>query len=128
MNRPRAYTIAAILMVVYSLIGALDSFSTLSAGAAVAAANAESGPPYALAVVSFIASILGFVSAYGVWRVQKWGVILTLVLSALNILTSLPAVMFAPDMGLRVVGAMGVIWAGVIIVLLLRPAGKPVTV
>ena len=33
MSRPRADTIAAILMVLYSLIGAIDAFSTLAQGA-----------------------------------------------------------------------------------------------
>ena len=124
MNRPRTYTIAAVLMVLYTLIGLPDTITSLSAGAAVAAAN-PNGPPYFITVINFILAILGFVSVYGVWRVQKWGVVLAIVVSALNVLTSLPAILFAAILPLRIIGAVSVIWAGAIIVLLLRPTKKP---
>ena len=120
MNRPRSYTIAAVLMVLYCLIGVLFELPNLARGAAGAAPAGE-GPPFVLTVLNFTIAVLGFVSAYGVWRVQKWGVVLTIVLSVFAILTGLPATAFAPQLALRLIGGLGIAWSAAIIVLLLRP-------
>ena len=120
MNRPRSYTLAAVLMVLYCLIGVLFELPNLARGA-VGAAPAGEGPPFALTVINFTIAVLGFVSAYGVWRVQKWGVVLTVVLCVLAILTGLPAIAFAPQLALRLIGGLGIAWSAAIIVLLLRP-------
>jgi len=59
---------------------------------------------------------------------QKWAVVLTIVLAAISILASLPAVLFAPGM-LKLGGLVGVVWAAAIIALLLwpQPKARPVT-
>lgn len=117
MSRPRTYTIAAILMLAYSLIGALDAIPTLALGAPAPSADA---PPFALTVLSFTLVVLGIVATYGVWRMQKWGVVLMIAVAALSIVTALPAIIFAP-LPMRFVGGLGVVWSAAIIVLLLRP-------
>jgi uncharacterized membrane protein (DUF2068 family) len=118
MSRPQSYTIAAILMLLSSLVGITRSIPALTPGAAVPSADT---PPIALTVLSFTLGVLGIVTAYGVWRMQKWGVILAIVVAALGILTFLPTIMFASP-PLRLVAVLGVVWSSVIVVLLLRPA------
>lgn len=120
MLRPRAYTIAIVLMVLYSLLNFAGELPNLMRGA-VDAPNVE---PFALVLVNFVTAVLGLVSAYGVWRMEKWGVMLMLVVAAIDILASLPAVLFAPEAPLRLMAGLGVVWCAVIIVLLLRPSSK----
>jgi hypothetical protein len=123
MNRPKTYTIAAILMLLYSLINIISEIPPLALGAPDPGADA---PPFAVTVLSFALAILGVVAAYGVWRMQKWGVVLTIVVAALGILTSLPAIIFAP-VPMRFLAGLGVVWSAAIIVLLLRPAPTTAT-
>lgn len=121
MSRTRSYTFAAILMLLYCLITVVSSLPTLALGAPNPPADA---PPFAQTVLEFALAIVGIVGAYGVWRMQKWGVVLTIVVAALGILDSLPAVVFAPP-PMRVMGGLGVVWSAVIIALLLRRAPRP---
>ncbi|MBC8077179.1 MAG: hypothetical protein H7Y32_13970 [Chloroflexales bacterium] len=124
MSRPRSYTIAAVLIVLFSLIGLFFELPNLIRGPGEIAPG-EEGPPIFLTIVNFTLAILGFVSAYGVWQVQKWGVVLAIGVAALSILSGIPAIIFAPFLALRVIGVVGVIWSAAIIVLLLRPRPAP---
>ena len=67
---------------------------------------------------------MGLISAYGVWRNQKWGVILTIILSVLNGLPTLPGVVFAPTVGTKLLAATATIISIIIIALLLWPKPK----
>ncbi len=125
MTRPKTYTIAAVLMVLFSLIGLLSELPSLVLGAAASEQQfGGEGPPYVLTLLNFALAVLGFVSSYGVWRMQKWGVILTLVIAALSIVPSLLAILFAPPLALKLAAALGAAWAVAIIVLLLWPQPK----
>lgn len=107
-------------MVVYCLIAAVDAISSLAQGALDPSADTA---PFPLVVLNFALAVLGIVSAFGVWRVQKWGVILMITVAALGVLTALPAVLFAPLPG-RLLGTLGIVWSAAIIILLLRPAPR----
>lgn len=120
MSRPRSYTIAVALLALYCLISLLIELPNLAGGAAPVA----EGPPFALTVLNFTLAILGLVAAYGAWRVQKWGVVLAIVVAALGILTALPAILFAP-LPAQLFAGLGVVWSAAIIVLLLRPTPQP---
>lgn len=124
MTRPRNFTIAAVLMFVYSLIGMGLEVPNLMLGTG-ASSQFESGggPPFALVLINFAVGAMGLVAAYGVWQMQKWGVVLTLVLSALSILTTLPAILFAPG-PYKILGVISLIWSIAIIALLLRAPSK----
>lgn len=120
MSRPRSYTIAIALLALYCLLGLLFEVPNLARGAA----PVQGAPPFALTIINFTTAILGLVAAYGAWRMQKWGVVLAIVVAALGILTSLPAILLA-SLPLRLLGGLGVVWSAAIIVLLLRPAPQP---
>ena len=125
MTRPKTYTIAAVLMVLYSLIGMLFELPNLVQGATASEQQfGGEGPPFVLTVLSFAVAVLGFVSSYGVWRMQKWGVVLTLVLVVLSIVPNLLSILFAPPLALKLFGGLGVVWGIAIIVLLLWPQPK----
>jgi len=126
MNRPRSHTIAAVLIVLYSLISLMFELPNLMQGPGELAPGVE-GPPVFLTIINFTLLILGLVSAYGVWQGQKWGVLLAIIIAALSALSGIPAILFAPFLALRLSGVLGVIWSAAIIVLLLRPRPNPIT-
>jgi hypothetical protein len=119
MHRPKTYTIAAILQLLISLFAIVLTIPELAQGSSAAEA-----PPYFVVLLAFAAGILGLVSAYGVWQNQKWGVILTIVLRALDGLAALPGILFAPTSLLWISAIVGVIVSALIIVLLLWPKPK----
>jgi len=120
MNRPKTYTIAAILQLLFSAYGVVASIPFLAQGATVFNQTAA-GPPYIVIVIGTLAGAMGVISAYGVWRNQKWGIILTLILSVINGLSALPGILLAPTVGVKLLAAMGVVLAIIISALLLWP-------
>ncbi|MFN8538752.1 MAG: hypothetical protein U0232_14900 [Thermomicrobiales bacterium] len=122
MKRPRTYTIAAVVLAIYCAISLVFQISSLALGAG---ADAAGGPPFFVVVINFALAILGCVAVYGVWRVQKWAVVLAIAVGAMLILTSeLPGMIFAPDLGLRLSSMVGLVLLATTIVLLLRPVGN----
>jgi uncharacterized membrane protein (DUF2068 family) len=123
MTRPRTFSIAAVLMLIYSLIAIAFEIPNLMLGMGAQTQYNGDGPPFVLVLVNVVAGAMGIVAAFGVWRMQKWAVVLTIVLASIGILTSLPAMLFAPGM-LKLGGAGGAAMAIVIIALLLWPQPK----
>ena len=119
MNRPKTYTVAAILQLLISLFAVVFALPLVFQGA-VAVEQAGEMPPYFVIVLAFSLGLLGIVSAYGVWRNQKWGVILTIVLRAVDTLSALPG-LTVPSLELKIMASVGVATSVVIIVLLLWP-------
>ena len=89
MNRPRTYTIAAVLQFLLSVYEVVTSLPLLARGASDLD-QAPDTPPYVIIALGLTAAVLGLVSAYGVWRNQKWGVVLTIILRAVDGLAALP--------------------------------------
>ena len=123
MNRPRTYTIAAVLQFLLSVYAVVTALPLLARGASDLDQAADA-PPYFIIVLGFTAAVLGIVSAYGVWRNQKWGVVLTIILRAVDGLAALPGLLFAPTLGWQIAAAVGVLSSVVIIGLLLWPKPK----
>ncbi len=126
MNRPQTYTIAAIIQFVVSLIVVGQALTSLPQGAA--ALNNGEGPGYFFIVLGLILGLAGLFSAFGVWKSQKWGVILTIVIRAIDGLTALPGIIFAPTLVTKMPAALGVLIAVVVIALLLWPKPKVTSV
>ncbi len=118
MNRPANYTIAAILALLFSLSRVVTAIPPLFQGPA-AVEQAGTNPPSVLFVIGFGIGLLGLVAAYGVWRMQKWGVVLTILLRAVDGLTSVPGVLGAPTVQLKIASSFSTLISIVIIVLLL---------
>lgn len=123
MTRTRNFTIAAVLQVLMSLVGILISIPILTAGQA-ATDQAGATPPFEIMLLGFGAAVLGLVSAYGVWRVQKWGVILTVVLRVIDALSAAPGLLFAPTMTWRLMAIIGIALSILVIALVLWPQPK----
>jgi hypothetical protein len=123
MNRPKTYTAAAIVQLLLSALNGIASIPFLMRGAAT-----PDAPPFFVELVLFATAMLGFISAYGIWRNQRWGVLVTIILCILTGLANLPGLLFAPSLVGKLATAASLIPAIVIIALLLWPKPKPISV
>jgi uncharacterized membrane protein (DUF2068 family) len=119
MARSRNYTIAAVLAGLLSLANTIVALALLPQGSDKVN-NSSDQPPYAVILVEVVIGLVGLVAAYGVFRSQRWAVILTLVLMVINVLISLPGIAFGPTTFDKVSSAVGLVVAAAAIFVLLR--------
>jgi hypothetical protein len=119
MSRSRNYTIAAVLAGLLSLANTIIALALLPQGSAKINHSSDQ-PPYAVILIEVIVGLIGIVAAYGVFRTQRWGVILTLVLMVINVLISLPGIPFGPTTFDKVSSAVALLLSGAAIYFLLR--------
>ena len=108
-QRPVALSIAAVIC----LVSSLAAFSTLA-----------SPIPRPVAFASVGAAVLGLAGAYGVWRLNRWGAVLSVIFLAVNALLAAPGIAFAPDLGLHVFAAAIVLFDLIAIALLVIPGSR----
>lgn len=118
MHRSRTYTVAAVLHLLISAYGIVGAFPYIARGIDNINQSADA-PPYLVIILGFVASVVGMVSAYGVWRSYRWGVILTIMLRTVDGIAALPGVLFAPTTFLWVASIVNVVVSATIIILLL---------
>jgi hypothetical protein len=118
-SRSRNYVIAAVLAGLLSLANAIVALAVLPQGANHIN-HSSNQPPYAVVVIEVIVGLIGIVAAYGVYRAQRWGVVLTLVLMVVNVLISLPGIPFGPTTFDKVGSVVSLAVAGAAIWFLLR--------
>jgi hypothetical protein len=125
MSRPKLITIAAILLLLLSLMNAASDVPFLLQGPAAAAAGNDVGS-YAWAVVNFTYSVAGLVAAFALWRNLRWGKALALIVSALSILNLLIGVFSGQlDLFPIVIGSMFIVLYLFVVVLVLQYAPAP---
>jgi uncharacterized membrane protein (DUF2068 family) len=125
MKRPLTTSLAAILTLVVNIYSIVFSIPVLARGF-TATVEANDSPPYFIMVIAIILGVLGVVAAWGLWSNQRWGKILTIIVTSLNGLSALPGVMAAPTDRLRVEATVFVVISIVILVLVLWPTRQSV--
>jgi hypothetical protein len=111
----RSHAAAAILNAAAAVFGVVYSMPVLAGG------QADSDQvPWPIVVISFVGCVLCLVSSYGVWRGQRWGVVLTIVLNAIAFITGAPGIVFGPSAFLVVGSIVGCALNIVVVYLLLR--------
>lgn len=118
LSRSTALKIAAVLSAVLgtlSLIGALP----LIARGASSVAQSNDSPPYAILIVALVTGIIAIVAAFGTWKRQRWGIILTILVNLINGLGAVPGIQAAPTPFLTYAATATVIVSVLIIVLCL---------
>lgn len=119
MSRSRKYTIAAALAAVLSLANVIVALTVLPQGSDKVNSSSNQ-PPYIVLIVEILIGVVGLVAAYGVYRIQRWAVVLTLTVMIVNVLISLPGIPFGPTF-LDKAGSLGAaVVSGAVIWLLLR--------
>lgn len=119
MSHSRNYVIAAVLAGLLSLANAITALVLLPQGADKIN-HSSNQPPYAVILIEVVVGLIGIVAAYGVFRTQRWGVIVTLVLMVINVLISLPGIAFGPTAFDKISSVGAVIISGAAIYFLLR--------
>lgn len=118
-KRSKNYTVAALLNLALSLQNVIFTLPALFDGADATDKSGDS-PPFVVMVIAFALGLIGLISSYGVWKGQRWGVVVTIVINALNFLSAIPGVPFAPNMALRLSAIATCVVSAAVIWLLLR--------
>jgi len=111
-GRPLPVTAAAVLLALISLAGLPGPL--LPGSEVVPAVVLYSG---------IVLGVAGLIAAVGLWLLKRWSFWLTIVVSALNLLSAAPGIAFAPG-AVKIVAAVGVLVSAVIIVLVLRSVSR----
>ena len=122
MKRPIQITVAAILQVVVGVAGAVFAISVIQQGAT--SGTTDDGPGVMFMAMGFATALLSLVSAYGLWLNQKWGKVLAIVTRAVDGLTALPGLFFAPTTNWQIAALLGVTISIAVIVLVLWPTPR----
>lgn len=118
-HRSGDHTAAAVVNLVLSLIGIAFSLPALFLGSD-GAAEAGDQPPFGILVLVFALSMIGIVASYGIWKVERWGVVLAIVVNALNFVSGLPGAFVGPTVFLKIGSAVGCVLNVLVVWLLLR--------
>jgi hypothetical protein len=112
--RPVPVTVAVILSVV--LVIANFAGFLLPTGGEKA--------PLIVVVSSIVLGVAGIPAAIGLWMLRRWGYILTLIVSALNLLGSIPGPFAGPTAAIKVVSVLFGLVSIVILILATRPDAR----
>jgi hypothetical protein len=109
-RRPLVLTAAAILLGLVSLLALTTPLLP--------------GPPLPVIILSVVAGIIGLVAVYGLWKAKRWGMILALILSALNALSAAPGPFVQPNLIATIGAGVTVAFSVLIIVLAVLPSAR----
>lgn len=123
MNRLPLYRIAVILHAAFALFTLVLVFPILVGDPD--AAGVFSGIPREVMVLGGLLAAVGLVSAYGAWRFQKWGIWLTIIVRAVDGLSALPGLLFAPSEPARL-SAIATVILGIFVIAVLLQRHKTV--
>ncbi len=87
-----------------------------------APAPAVRPPP--VTVLGVALGLVGIAAAVGLWLLRRWGMLLSLVVTALNLLASAPGVAFGPAPWIQILAAVAVVACIAIIALVLVPEAR----
>lgn len=127
LSRSTALKTAAVFSSLLSLANLVITLPIIMQGSA-AVGQAPNSPPYFIELALFVTSIVGLVAAFGAWRQMRWGVLLTIVVNAINLLSAAPGILFAPRPWGLAASGVTILLSVMVIVLCLWPARRSQTV
>lgn len=116
LSRTTALKIAAVLSLLLGLYALISTLPYLMQGQA-AIDQAAGDPPYFVILAAFFLSFVRIAGAFGTWRNQRWGIVLTIIANAVDGLAALPGVFFAPTTALQISAIVGVVGSALVIAL-----------
>lgn len=128
MNRPKTYTIAAIIQLAVSLWNVGDALNDIRQGAALVG-EIPLGAFYFFQFIWLIVGQAGIFAAYELWKNKRRGVILTLLLRGFEGLMALPGILSAEPYAAKMLAINSFSIAVVVIGLILwsRQKNKPIS-
>jgi hypothetical protein len=115
-SRPLPVTVAAILLVLLSLMGFPFLWWFLFPGV--------EEPPAFVIYSGLVVGVVGLVVAIGLWMMQPWSFWPTIVVCVLSFLLGAPGVVMAPTAAKRATNVVTEVGAVLIIVLVVRPSSR----
>jgi hypothetical protein len=115
-SRPVAVTLAVALSV-FLILGNL-------AGPLLPSGSGDNTVPTFVIILGVVLGVIGIAAAIGLWQLRRWGMILTVVISVLNLLSSAPGVVAGPDTGIKILAGASVLVSAAVIVLALLPEAR----
>jgi hypothetical protein len=109
-SRPGILTAAAIIL---GLVSLLSLATPLLAG-----------PPLPVKVFAVVAGLIGLVAVYGLWNAKRWGMIVAIIVSALNALGAAPGLVVQPNLPALIGAGVTVALSVLIIVLTVLPSAR----
>ena len=116
-TRPLPVTVAAILMVIFSLMNFPGPWWYLVPGAV------EETPMFVI-YSGIVLGIVGIVAAIGLWMMKRWGLWLTIVVCVINILFNALGLVMAPGAALKAAIALQTIGFILTVVLVVLPDSR----
>lgn len=116
MHRSRALLAAIWLNVAVAVASIAYALVFLPRGAD----QGDGAVPFPVIVIGLVLGVLGLMSSYGLWRKERWALVLTLVVQVLQIITGAPGVAFGPDAFIRISSVVLLVVNVAVVVLLLR--------
>jgi hypothetical protein len=117
-SRSTALKIAAVLSLIVNGQSVVMALPLVTQGADAVNQNPEM-IPYFVLLLGLVVGVIGVVAAYGVWKQQRWGIILAIMTALVNAISAAPGLLFAPSVMWRVSAIVTVAVSVVIIVLCL---------
>ena len=101
LSRSTALKIAAVLSFSVGLFEFIFFLPYVVRGATDITQDATA-MPYGVILIAFVLAILRIVAAYGAWKDQRWGIVITLIVNAIDAIFAMPGLLFAPSMGFQI--------------------------
>jgi uncharacterized membrane protein (DUF2068 family) len=109
-SRSGVLTIAAILLGLISLLSLATPLLV--------------GPTLPVKVLAVVTGLIGLLAAYGLWKAKRWGMILAIILSALNALSAAPGLFVQPNPIATIGAGVTVAFSVLIVVLAVLPSAR----
>ena len=109
-SRPAVLTLAALLLGLISLSSLATPLLT--------------GPPLPVKVLAVVTGLIGMLAAYGLWQAKRWGMIIAIIVSALNALSAAPGLVVQPNLPATIAAGVGIAISVLIIVLAVLPSAR----
>lgn len=126
LSRSTALKAAAVISFLLSAYSIVVSLPMIAAGEAANNNNPQSIPFVGL-MLGLVLGVIGVIAAYGAWKQQRWGVILTILVNLVNSLLSSPGILDGPNAPFFISALMTVIPGVLIIMLCLWPGRQTAT-
>ena len=111
-RRPLTVTIAIVLLTLLSVFGLTNPWHRGQA-------------PTIIVALGLVVGACGLIAVVGLWKLKRWGLWLTIILSALALLTTVPGLLFGPTLGKVVSVVLAILFALVLVLVVLPASRKP---
>ena len=75
-------------------------------------------------VLAVVTGLIGLLAAYGLWQAKRWGMIIAIIVSALNALSAAPGLVVQPNLPATITAGVGIAISVLIIVLAVLPSAR----